>query len=131
MSGFSAATIKALKHRSGGLCEGCGQAEATEAHHCQYRSRMGPNALGNALHLCGWGNHTGCHGIAHSGSRGEELGWAIRSGHNPLFVPKLVVIKGVQCWVRFDDHGGHETVHELDALEYLALIGARKADHGG
>lgn len=126
MTGFSPAVLRALKVRSGGVCEGCGLAEAKEAHHCQYRSRQGPDVLGNALHLCGWGNHTGCHGIAHSGAKGEAIGWAIRSGHDPLLVPKFIVLRGVKTWVRFDNDGGHETVHELDALEYLALIGARK-----
>jgi hypothetical protein len=122
VSGFSPATIRALKKRSKGLCEGCGLSEATEAHHCQFRSRLGPDTLGNALHLCGSGNHTGCHGIAHSGYRGESLGWAIRSRHNPLLVPKFRTFDST--WWRYDNDGGAERVPAVDALEYLALIGA-------
>ncbi|SFN66740.1 HNH endonuclease [Mycetocola miduiensis] len=124
MSGFSPATIKALKKRSRGLCEGCGLEPATEAHHAQYKSRGGPDTLGNALHLCGWGNHTGCHGIAHSGARGESLGWAIRSGHNPLLVPKFRRFDSK--WWRYDDEGGAVQVSATDAIEYLTMIGAMK-----
>ena len=127
MSGFPASVQKIIRTRSKGICEGCGLAEATEMHHCQFRSRGGPDTAGNALHLCGWGNHTGCHGIAHSGAAGEAIGWAVRSRHDALQVPKLIVINYVKTWVRFDDAGGHEVVPEADAIEYMHLIGARKA----
>lgn len=49
-------------------------------HHRKFRSRGGKDEVVNILHLCGWGNHTGCHGVAHSGERGEQLGWALPSG---------------------------------------------------
>ncbi len=127
MSDFPAGVERIIKARSGGICEGCGNAPAREMHHCQYRSRLGPSVAGNALHLCGWGNHTGCHGKAHDGAKAEAIGWSIRSRHDPLLVPKLVFIHGLPQWVRFDNDGGHEVVHEADAIEYLHLIGARKA----
>lgn len=66
--------------RSGGVCEGCGAARATEMHHRRFRSRGGDDSADNLLHLCGWGNHTGCHGIAHSGRQGALRGWAVPSG---------------------------------------------------
>lgn len=122
MSGFPPAVLRALKRRSKGLCEGCGLNEASQAHHCQFRSRGGPDTLSNALHLCGSGNHTGCHGVAHSGHKGEALGWAIRSMHDPLLVPKFRTFDAT--WWRFDDDGGKEQVHPIDAREYLELIGA-------
>lgn len=122
MTGFSPATRRALKKRSKGLCEGCGLNEATEAHHCQFRSRGGPDTLGNALHLCGRGNTSGCHGIAHAGYRGESMGWAIRSKHDPLLVPKFRTFD--RTWWRFDDDGGKESMNPIDAVEYLVLINA-------
>lgn len=122
MSGFPPAILRALKKRSKGLCEGCGLEPAADAHHCQYRSRGGPDTLGNALHLCGWGNHTGCHGVAHSGHKGEALGWAIRSNYDPLLVPKFRTFDAT--WWRFDNGGGKEQIHPIDAKEYLELIGA-------
>ncbi len=66
-----------VRTRSQGICEGCGQAEATEFHHRKYKSRQGPDTASNCLHLCGWGNHTGCHGKAHSAD--PPPGWAVHS----------------------------------------------------
>ena len=124
MSGFSAATIRALKKRSRGLCEHCGLNPAQEAHHRQYRSRRGPDTLSNALHLCGFGNTSGCHGKAHAGVIGETTGLAIRSGHHPDRVPYFRLFDGT--WWRLDDEGGMESVKPEDAIEYLELIGAIK-----
>ena len=81
----SPAIKKAVEKRSAGICEGCGTAEATEIHHRKYRSRGGLDNLGNLLHLCGWGNHTGCHGRAHSDA--PPQGWSIHSWDDPLLVP--------------------------------------------
>lgn len=82
------AKVRALvEARSEGICEGCREARATEMHHRKFLTRGGKHEVSNLLHLCGWGNHTGCHGIAHSGKRGEELGWAISSGTTPEFSP--------------------------------------------
>lgn len=75
-----------VAERSGGICEGCGQAPATEMHHRQYKSRGGKDTPDNLLHLCGWGNHTGCHGKAHQGG-GEARGWSVHSWDKPLNVP--------------------------------------------
>jgi hypothetical protein len=72
-----AKNVTAVKERSGGICEGCGIRPATEVHHRKYRSRGGGNEVSNLLDLCGWGNHSGCHGEAH-GSNAPE-GWAVPS----------------------------------------------------
>ena len=71
-----------VRARSGGVCEGCGIRRAVQIHHRQYISRGGTDDLVNLLDLCGSGNHSGCHGIAHTG-RGELLGWSVRSGLDP------------------------------------------------
>lgn len=126
MSDFPASVLSALKARSRGICEGCGVAKATQAHHRQYRSRGGPDTLSNALHLCGSGNHTGCHGNAHS-AKGESLGLSIRSGYDPANVPVQLVVDLTRVWVRLDEEGNRPRMNPIDALEYLHLIGAIKA----
>ncbi len=82
---FSPAAKDAIKKRSGGLCEGCRKREATEYHHRKFKSRGGIGTVANGLHLCGWGNHTGCHGKAHSAE--PPSGWALHSWDDPLLVP--------------------------------------------
>jgi hypothetical protein len=86
---FSSAAKAAIKKRSGGFCEGCGQREATEYHHRKFKSRGGMGAVANGLHLCGWGNHTGCHGKAHSAD--PPTGWALKSWDDPLLVSVTLV----------------------------------------
>ena len=66
--------------RSGGLCEICGKFRATEIHHRKHKSQGGSDRPENLLHVCGWGNHTGCHGLAHTDEDRYKFGWAIRSG---------------------------------------------------
>lgn len=85
---------RAVEARSGGVCEGCGVAAATEMHHRLYRSRGGAHTVENLLHLCGWGNHTGCHGVAHT-KVGEVTGWSIRSGGKPSEVEVLHALFGL------------------------------------
>ena len=76
-----------VKDRSFGLCEICGIKPATETHHRQYRSRGGRDTVSNLIHVCGWGNHTGCHGRAHTS--GQENGWSVPSGLDPAGIPVL------------------------------------------
>lgn len=99
MSGFPPRVRKAIEERSGGVCEGCGHRPAVEMHHRKYRSRGGQHTVENALHLCGWGNHTGCHGVAHS-AEGHELGWSVHSWSDPAHVP--VLYRGTLMWLTPD-----------------------------
>ena len=92
--------------RSGGVCEGCGHADATEMHHRKYKSRGGKDTPSNALHLCGWGNHTGCHGAAHSDD--PPQGHSVHSWENPLH--ELVLYRGALVFLLdlppwFEAHG--------------------------
>ena len=80
------ATMALLTARSRGRCEACHLAPATEAHHRKYRGRGGTHDIENLLHLCGWGNHTGCHGIAHTG-KGQERGLSVSGFADPAGVP--------------------------------------------
>ena len=101
-----AKTREAVKARSGGICEGCGRRRASEIHHRRYKSRGGGHELSNLLHLCGSGNHTGCHGTAHT-EHGERLGWSVESG---VSAPSayLVEYRDVRGWL--DDEGGFSPV---------------------
>lgn len=85
---FSPSIRRRIEERSGGVCEGCLSAEAVEFHHRQFKSRGGLGTIPNALHLCGWGNHSGCHGKAHSADPPE--GWAVHSWDDPRLVPVLL-----------------------------------------
>lgn len=113
-SDFSALALRIMKARSAGRCEGCGRPDLRlEAHHVQYRSRGGAGTAGNGLLLCGSGNHSGCHGLAHS-AEGEVRGWAVRSHDEPSQVPRwaarfsqyvlmtdsglVIAARGLGCW---------------------------------
>ena len=68
-------TVEQLEERSHGMCEaGCGR-RAVDIHHRRFLSRGGKHNIANLLALCGSGNHSGCHGVAHSGR--APAGWAI------------------------------------------------------
>lgn len=89
-----AANRRAVEERCGGLCEGCGQRPVTDIHHRKYKSRGGTHDIENLLALCGGaggmagGNHSGCHGVAHS-TEGHGLGWSVHSWDDPADVPVL------------------------------------------
>lgn len=122
-SDFPARVVDDIRFRSGGICEGCGRERATNKHHRKYRSRGGQSTVENGLDLCGSGNHTGCHGIAHSGLEGERRGWAIRSGHDPAKVPARVVLGAVKVWVLLTVDGKRRPISDEHAAELLAEIG--------
>lgn len=116
MSGFPARVRKLILDRAEGRCEGCGAVKALELHHRQYRSRGGPDTASNGLALCGRGNHTGCHGVAHT-KAGEDKGWSVRSGFTPSERPAELVY-GV---VLLDDEGDFERFIGGELQEWNAL----------
>jgi hypothetical protein len=97
-----AAVIRMVEKRSGGVCEACGVRPAREKHHRQFRSRLGHDVPSNLLDLCGWGNHTGCHGVAHS-KAGHELGLSVHSWDEPT---EVAVQHARLGRVFLDDAGG-------------------------
>jgi len=99
---FTAKAKKVIRERSGGVCEGCAKVRASHIHHRLYKSRLGRGNVANGLHLC-----VGCHGLAHT-LFGEQQGWSIRSGFDPL---KVAVSHAVHGLVMFDDDGGFETTN--------------------
>lgn len=116
--GIPAANRRMVEERSKGICEGCGKAPATEIHHRRYKSRGGRHEVSNLIHLCGWGNHTGCHGVAHKGA--ERIGWSVSSG---VFPPSDIPVLCRGVWVAFDDEGNAPPLLEATAMERLAAYG--------
>jgi hypothetical protein len=101
---FNAKAVKLIRERSGGVCEGCGIERATQIHHRKYKSRGGRGNPANGLHVCGFGNAGGCHGIAHT-AIGQERGWSLGSYFVPAGEPVMHAAHGP---VLFDDLGGYE-----------------------
>lgn len=104
---------KVVEARSGGVCEACGRRRATEKHHRKHRSQGGLHTPENLLDLCGWGNHTGCHGVAHTRA-GVVKGLSVESMDDPAAVPVehalfgRVLLTADGAWKPFGDGAGHE-----------------------
>lgn len=81
MSAIPAGVRRAVLARADGRCERCGlYTDALELHHRKFRGRGGKHTMENLAALCGWGNHTGCHGFAHSEDPAAYAeGWAVHS----------------------------------------------------
>lgn len=98
-----------VEARSGGVCEACGDRPASDIHHRQYLSRGGTHDVHNLIHLCGFGNTSGCHGFAHRD--GEPSGLSIGRGFRSWLIP--VLYRG--SWVRLDDDGTVQRISEATA----------------
>ena len=86
--------------RSGGRCEGCGAAPATDWAHRVGRAQGGPWCPSNGLHLCG---PDGCHRWSHANpAAARSVGWMVRRGENPATVPALLHGRG---WVQLTPSG--------------------------
>jgi 5-methylcytosine-specific restriction endonuclease McrA len=85
----SRAAYARAAERSAGLCEICGEKQATETHHRLHRAHGTLDTVENLIRVCGWGNHTGCHGRAHNDSKRYANGWAVRSGFDPALTSVL------------------------------------------
>jgi len=118
-----------IADRSHGVCEICGLHSAAEIHHRVHRSHGTMNTVENLLHVCGWGNHTGCHGRAHTETTRYKRGWAVRSYIDPASVPVLyrgywvylnsdgdTVDVDLQTFVRVE---GGSTVHDFASKESI------------
>lgn len=84
-----------VSERSGGVCEVCFAARATDKHHRKFRSRAvrtGEHSVENILDLCGPGNAFGCHGDAHGDNPPDGLAidsWDARPIAEIPFTDKL------------------------------------------
>jgi len=97
------AARKAVRARSGGICEGCGERPARDWAHRVGRGQGGPWCASNGLDLC---NPGGCHDRAHASPEwARSMGWILRSGQDPTASPALLAGRG---WVLLRDDGGFD-----------------------
>lgn len=92
--------------RDGHRCAWCGRYDlALEVHHRAGKGMGGSRLLdhpANLITLHGWGNHTGCHGLAHTDRvLAEEAGMTVPRGTDPAGVP----VKYIDGLYRLDDSG--------------------------
>lgn len=102
-----------VSRRSGGVCEVCDRAPATDWHHRKNRSQGGQWSASNGLHLC-----RACHRmVTEQPEAARRWGWAVPSWCDPAEAPVRLLRHG---WVRLTDDGryipvevphGNETVH--------------------
>lgn len=72
-----------VRARSGGLCEICGQREATQWHHRKNRSQGGLWTPANGLDVCVW-----CHSqVTNTRTEYYLLGWCVERDTDPALVP--------------------------------------------
>ena len=98
-----------VRARSGGWCEVCGSAIATQVHHRTARQAGGSSRNpvihdpANLLHLCGW-----CHRLAEEHEDRWDFGWKVHRGQDPGVVPALLVLAGPTAepeWALLDSAG--------------------------
>lgn len=86
--------------RSGGMCERCGAARATDVHHRQLR-RHGDHKPANLVDLC-----RTCHNWAHGHPKdAQALGFIVPSWVDPR---RVVILHALYGLVRLDDQGEWE-----------------------
>ncbi|WP_051393065.1 hypothetical protein [Glycomyces arizonensis] len=91
-----------VRERSGGVCEVCGAARATNYQHRKNRSQGGPWSAANGLDVCGSGT-TGCHGYIHAHPDEACLkGWSVRSWDDEHAIP----VQTHMGPLLLDDEGG-------------------------
>jgi hypothetical protein len=78
-------TRQAVRNRSGGICEFCLRARATEMHHRKSRGVRGPWSPANILHLCN-DHHRRC---TVNRSWGRALGLVVKQTEDPGKIPVL------------------------------------------
>jgi Mor family transcriptional regulator len=102
-----------VRERSGGRCEVCGFAKATNFQHRKAVAHGGPWDAANGLDVCGHGNLTGCHGRIHQcPTEAYENGWSVRSGHSYSATPVRLAVHGLAY---LDSTGGVRPVDEAAA----------------
>lgn len=102
-SDFTPAARRLILARAGDACEVCGVPGYVELHHRKYKSRGGPGTPSNGIALCGWGNHTGHHGWAHTDPLALAWGVSLNSWDEPLERPLWDDLRG--RWVMLTDDG--------------------------
>jgi hypothetical protein len=84
-----------VRERSGGVCECCGRARATNFSHRKGAGQGGEWSAANGLDACGSGNASGCHGFIHQNPDAAcELGWMLRRHQVPEGEPVVHAVFG-------------------------------------
>ncbi len=92
-----------VAERSGGICEICSAARATDWHHRKNRSQGGGWHAANGLHLC-----RPCHRtVTDTQEDFYELGWLVKSWQDSLNTPVSLAAHG---FVLLDDEGSWTAV---------------------
>jgi hypothetical protein len=88
----------AVRGRDRQHCVRCGM-KGAEIHHRRSKSVQDEHThcTCNLIYLCGWGNHTGCHGWAHSNPFEAKASGLIvlRSVADPWSVPVMIATEGL------------------------------------
>lgn len=79
-----------LLARSGGTCEMCGRAPASDAHHRVNRSQGGRWEIANLLHLC----HAHHMQVTVNPAVAVGRGWSVRSTSDPASTPVWLAGRG-------------------------------------
>ena len=114
-------------------CQWCGRWVDVEsgAYSLQHRrargmggsKRIDTDLPCNLVTMCGSGT-TGCHGLIESHRDvARERGFTLRDRDKPELVP---VLDHIGQWARLDALGGRELISDIDAVEYMLLIGAHQ-----
>lgn len=94
-----------VRQRSGGVCERCGAARATDWHHRKNRSQGGGWSAANGLHLC-----RSCHlMITDTRTAFYNHGWLVKSWDDETTIP----VHTVHGFVLLDDEGGFTAYAEV------------------
>lgn len=100
------AARRLVRERSGGICEVCGAARATNYQHRKNRSQGGQWSAANGLDDCGSGT-TGCHGFIHANpAKSYAAGWSVKGAFDESSTP----VRTVRGLVLLDNEGGYEAV---------------------
>lgn len=98
--------------RSGGICEVCGQARATNVHHRRPRGMGGTSRAIESpawlLHVCGQGNTSGCHRrIENNREEARAAGWLLLPQQDAAVTP----VRLACGWVVLLDDGDYAAAH--------------------
>lgn len=102
-----------VRERSGGMCEVCGAARATNYQHRKGKAHCSPLELwipSNGLDVCGHGNTSGCHGLIHQNPTAAIAnGWTVPSWGDPRTAP----VYRLSQRVLLHDDGSFEPYEEV------------------
>lgn len=98
-----------VRDRSGGICERCSQARATEWQHRVNRSQGGTWSAENGLDLC-----SPCHRyVTGNWTESEANGWTVRGEDDPAERP--VLIQNGSRWVYLTTDGEYSAEPPMEA----------------